>query len=99
MLSAGAVGQIVPKHGNLLVVRLVLNGMKLQQCWPGFFEAREAIIQAGGVLTEVRISGNSGWSLRRTGNGRDGSGTYSVGRRYPQGCEYSPLGDARSYVC
>jgi extracellular elastinolytic metalloproteinase len=50
-LSAGASGQLVPKHGNSLVVQLVLNGMKLQQCRPGFFEARDAIIQADQVLT------------------------------------------------
>jgi extracellular elastinolytic metalloproteinase len=41
----------VPKHGNSLIVQLVLNGMKLQQCRPGFFEARDAIIQADQVLT------------------------------------------------
>jgi len=42
---------LVPKHGNSLVVQLVLNAMKLQQCRPGFFEARDAIIQADQVLT------------------------------------------------
>jgi len=41
----------VPKHGNSLVVQLVLNGMKLQTCRPSFFEARDAIIQADQVLT------------------------------------------------
>jgi extracellular elastinolytic metalloproteinase len=41
----------VPKHGNSLMVQLVLNAMKLQQCRPGFFEARDAIIQADQVLT------------------------------------------------
>jgi extracellular elastinolytic metalloproteinase len=44
-------GQLVPKHGNSLIVQLVLNAMKLQQCRPGFFEARDAIIQADQVLT------------------------------------------------
>ena len=48
---AGAAGQLVPKHGNSLVVQLVLNGMKLQQCRPGFSEARGAIIKADQVLT------------------------------------------------
>jgi len=42
---------LVPKHGNSLVVQLVLNAMKLQPCRPSFFEARDAIIQADQVLT------------------------------------------------
>jgi extracellular elastinolytic metalloproteinase len=50
-LAAGAGGRLVPKHGNSLMVQLVLNAMKLQQCRPGFFEARDAIIQADQVLT------------------------------------------------
>ncbi|KAF8197083.1 extracellular elastinolytic metallo proteinase [Pholiota molesta] len=39
-------GPLVPKHGNSLIVQLVLNGMKLQVCRPSFFDARDAIIQA-----------------------------------------------------
>ena len=50
-LSAEAANHLVPKHGNSLMVQLVINGMKLQQCRPGFFEARDAIIQADQVLT------------------------------------------------
>ncbi|KAG5731727.1 Extracellular elastinolytic metalloproteinase [Termitomyces sp. T112] len=42
---------LVPKHGNSLMVQLVLNGMKLQTCRPSFFDARDAIIQADQVLT------------------------------------------------
>ncbi|KAF7291524.1 Extracellular metalloproteinase [Mycena kentingensis (nom. inval.)] len=42
---------LVPKHGNSLAVQLVLNGMKLQPCRPGFFEARDAIILADQELT------------------------------------------------
>jgi extracellular elastinolytic metalloproteinase len=42
---------LVPKHGNTLLVQLVLNGMKLQKCRPSFFDARDAIIQADQVLT------------------------------------------------
>ncbi|KAF9039107.1 extracellular elastinolytic metallo proteinase [Panaeolus papilionaceus] len=42
---------LVPKHGNTLMVQLVLNGMKLQACRPSFFEARDAIIQADQILT------------------------------------------------
>ncbi|KAI0028213.1 Fungalysin metallopeptidase-domain-containing protein [Vararia minispora EC-137] len=50
--TPGAVDKpLVPQHGNSLAVQLVLNGMKLQPCRPGFFEARSAIIQADQVLT------------------------------------------------
>ncbi|KAI9447207.1 extracellular elastinolytic metallo proteinase [Lactarius psammicola] len=35
----------------LVTSTLVLNGMKLQQCRPSFFDARDAIIQADQVLT------------------------------------------------
>ncbi|KAI0262120.1 Fungalysin metallopeptidase-domain-containing protein [Gloeopeniophorella convolvens] len=48
---SGAPKPLVPKHGNSLIVQLVLNGMKLQQCRPSFFDARDAIIQADQVLT------------------------------------------------
>lgn len=50
-LSAEVAGHLVPKHGNSLMVQLVLDAMKLQQCRPGFFESRDAIIQADQVLT------------------------------------------------
>jgi len=49
--SSGSPLPLVPKHGNSLMVQLVLNAMKLQQCRPGFIEARDAIIQADQVLT------------------------------------------------
>ncbi|KAF8515168.1 Fungalysin metallopeptidase-domain-containing protein [Gautieria morchelliformis] len=42
---------LVPKHGNSLMVQLVIDGMKLQPCRPGFFEARDSIIQADEILT------------------------------------------------
>ncbi|KAG8844046.1 Fungalysin/Thermolysin Extracellular metalloproteinase 5 [Tulasnella sp. 330] len=41
----------IPKHGNTLMVQLVLTGMKIQPCRPSFFDARKAIIQADEVLT------------------------------------------------
>jgi len=44
-------GQYIPKHGNSLIIQLVLNAMKLQPCRPSFFEARDAIIQADQLLT------------------------------------------------
>ncbi|KAF8530045.1 Fungalysin metallopeptidase-domain-containing protein [Hysterangium stoloniferum] len=49
--SKGVRKALIPKHGNSLMVQLVLNGMKLQPCSPGFFEARDAIIQADDILT------------------------------------------------
>ncbi|RDB21981.1 Extracellular metalloproteinase MEP [Hypsizygus marmoreus] len=49
--STGSKKPKVPKHGNSLVIQLVLNGMKLQVCRPSFFDARDAIIQADQVLT------------------------------------------------
>ncbi|KAF8634115.1 hypothetical protein AX17_004282 [Amanita inopinata Kibby_2008] len=48
--SAGN-GSRVPKHGNTLMVQLVISAMKLQPCRPSFFDARDAILQADQVLT------------------------------------------------
>ncbi|KAI9464402.1 extracellular elastinolytic metallo proteinase [Russula earlei] len=48
---SGARALLVPKHGNSLMVQLVLNAMKLQPCRPGFFEARSAIIESDRILT------------------------------------------------
>jgi len=48
-ITAG--GAPIPKHGNSLLVQLVLDGMKLQPCRPTFFTARDAIIQADEILT------------------------------------------------
>lgn len=42
---------LVPKHGNTLLLKLVVDGMKLQPCRPSFFDARDAIIQADKILT------------------------------------------------
>ncbi|KAI0699520.1 Fungalysin metallopeptidase-domain-containing protein [Cerioporus squamosus] len=42
---------LVPKHGNSLIVQLVLDGMKLQPCRPSFQDARDAIIAADKTLT------------------------------------------------
>ncbi|CUA67209.1 Extracellular metalloproteinase 4 [Rhizoctonia solani] len=44
-------GQLVPKHGNTLMLQLVITGMKLQPCRPSFFDARDAIILADKTLT------------------------------------------------
>jgi extracellular elastinolytic metalloproteinase len=40
-----------PKHGNTLVLQLVVDGMKIQPCRPTFLDARNAIIQADEILT------------------------------------------------
>lgn len=47
----GSPKPLIPKHGNTLIVQLVINGMKLQPCRPSFLEARDAIIQADQILT------------------------------------------------
>ncbi|CAE6538095.1 unnamed protein product [Rhizoctonia solani] len=44
-------GQLVPKHGNTLMLQLVITGMKLQPYCPSFFDARDAIIVADKTLT------------------------------------------------
>ncbi|SNX87772.1 related to extracellular elastinolytic metalloproteinase precursor [Melanopsichium pennsylvanicum] len=41
----------VPRHGNSLLVQIILDGMKLQPCRPSFFDARDAIVQADKHLT------------------------------------------------
>lgn len=47
----GLLNPLVPKHGNTLLLQLVINGMKMQPCDPSFFDARDAIIDADKVLT------------------------------------------------
>lgn len=44
-------GAPIPRHGNSLMLQLVVNGMKLQKCRPDFMDARNAIIQADEILT------------------------------------------------
>jgi extracellular elastinolytic metalloproteinase len=44
-------GKKVPKRGNTLIFQLVLDGMKIQPCRPGFFDARNAILEADSILT------------------------------------------------
>ncbi|KAG9119181.1 Fungalysin/Thermolysin Extracellular metalloproteinase 5 [Ceratobasidium sp. 392] len=43
--------QLVPKHGNTLMLQLVVTGMKIQPCRPTFIQARDAIIAADRVHT------------------------------------------------
>ncbi|KAF8833576.1 hypothetical protein BDN67DRAFT_705628 [Paxillus ammoniavirescens] len=49
---SGPANHLVPKHGNTLLMQLVLDGKKLQPCSPGFFDARDAIIQDDEILTQ-----------------------------------------------
>ncbi|KAG8692267.1 Fungalysin/Thermolysin Extracellular metalloproteinase 5 [Ceratobasidium sp. 395] len=51
VIHGNGVKQLVPNKGNTLALQLVVNGMKLQPCNPTFAQARDAIIQADGVLT------------------------------------------------
>ncbi|KAJ1303751.1 hypothetical protein OPQ81_008175 [Rhizoctonia solani] len=41
----------VPKHGNTLMLQLIVNGMKTHPCNPTFIQARDAIIAADQALT------------------------------------------------
>ncbi len=49
--AQGNAKPLIPKHGNSLIVQLVLDGMKLQPCRPSFLDARDAIIAADKTLT------------------------------------------------
>ena len=44
-------GAPIPKYGNTLMLQLVIDGMKLQPCYPTFLNARDAIILADRALT------------------------------------------------
>ncbi|CUS09291.1 unnamed protein product [Tuber aestivum] len=44
-------GTTIPTTGRHLAMKLVLEGMKLQPCNPTFITARDAIIDADGILT------------------------------------------------
>ncbi|KAK2464973.1 hypothetical protein APHAL10511_003049 [Amanita phalloides] len=49
--AGSATGLKVPKHGNTMMMQLVISALKLQPCRPMFFDARDAIIQADQILT------------------------------------------------
>ncbi|GBE89202.1 hypothetical protein SCP_1502100 [Sparassis crispa] len=76
---------LVLKHGNSLIVQLVLNGMKIQACRPSFLDARDAILDADEVLTggENYCDLYAGFVSRGLGpNARvDGRRALPVGRR------------------
>ncbi|KAI9459545.1 Fungalysin metallopeptidase-domain-containing protein [Boletus coccyginus] len=47
----GSPNPLAPKHGNILLLQLVINGTKMQPCSPSFFDARDVTIEADKVLT------------------------------------------------
>ena len=46
--------------GNQIMLRLVIEGMKLQPCSPGFVDGRNAIIAADARSTAASTRGRSG---------------------------------------
>ena len=42
---------LVSKHGNMLLLQLVTQGIKIQPCSPWFLNARDAILEADKHLT------------------------------------------------
>lgn len=92
---------LVPLQGNTLAVQLVINGMKLQQCRPGFFEARDAIIQADEVLTGGENFCEIWGAFAEKGLGKDakvtgktpwGGGVRTNGFTVPARCADKPPG-------
>ncbi|PWZ01897.1 hypothetical protein BCV70DRAFT_198178 [Testicularia cyperi] len=86
----------VPRHGNSLLVQLVLDGMKLQPCRPSFFDARDAIIQADKHLTGGQNKCILWKAFARRGLGTDatvigrtpwGGGKRSDGHAVPKDCK------------
>jgi extracellular elastinolytic metalloproteinase len=100
--ESGKAKRLVPKHGNTLMVQLLLDGMKLQPCRPGFFEARDAIIQADDILTggENYCTLWNGFAKRGLGvdatvTGRTpwGGGIRHDGHAVPKKCKKGHEGD------
>ncbi|WWC68087.1 uncharacterized protein I206_102006 [Kwoniella pini CBS 10737] len=96
--SVDALGKpvpLIPKHGNTLLLQLVIDGMKLQPCRPSFFDARDAIIQAdqirtGGdnycVLWDAFAEGGLGSDAELNGNTPWGGGIRVNGFKVPKKC-------------
>jgi len=86
----------IPRHGNTLALALIIDGMKIQPCRPGFFEARDAIITADKQLTgganECLIwsrFAQRGLGIDATVVGRTpwGSGIRKNGMKVPSKCQ------------
>ncbi|KAG8689399.1 Fungalysin/Thermolysin Extracellular metalloproteinase 5 [Ceratobasidium sp. 395] len=87
---------LVPKHGNTLMVQLVISAMKLQPCRPSFFDARDAIIEADKLLTGAENACDLWTAFASRGLGRDatlrggspwGGGVHSDGFKVPEECK------------
>ncbi|KAI9463859.1 Fungalysin metallopeptidase-domain-containing protein [Boletus coccyginus] len=92
---SGLPNPLVPKHGNTLLLQLVINGMKMQPCLPSFFDARAAIIDADKVLTggenvcdiwQVFAERGLGTDARLIGTTPWGGGLRENGFRVPPRC-------------
>lgn len=59
--------------GNAVALRLVLEGMKLQPCRPGFIDGRDAILQADQILYGGRFACAIKEAFRRRGMGANAS--------------------------
>lgn len=70
-------GKKIPARGNTLIFQLVLDGMKIQKCRPGFFDARDAILEADHILTggENQCEIWKGFSKRGLGPNADVKGS------------------------
>ncbi|SPO31555.1 related to extracellular elastinolytic metalloproteinase precursor [Ustilago trichophora] len=88
----------VPRHGNSLLVQLILDGMKLQPCRPSFFDARDAIVQADKHLTGGQNKCLLWKAFAKRGLGTDasvigrtpwGGGKRSDGYAVPHDCKSS----------
>jgi extracellular elastinolytic metalloproteinase len=94
-LLTGSPNPLVPKHGNTLLLQLVINGMKMQPCTPSFFDARAAIIEADKVLTGGENLCDIWEGFAERGLGQDaevvgstpwGGGVRTNGLRVPSEC-------------
>jgi hypothetical protein len=89
--------------GNIKAYQLVINGLKLQTCSPGFVDGRNAILKADSILyggihscliwnvfarRGLGISANQGSSFRRD----DGTAAYDI----PNSC--SPMSDYQLFL-
>jgi hypothetical protein len=87
--------------GNNLAVQLVMDGMKLQPCSPGFVDARDAILAADLALTEGEnecllwhafAKRGLGWSADQGSptNRADGTEAFDLPPQVPGDCNEVP---------
>ena len=76
--------------GNTLFLHLMLNGMKLQPCYPTFIQARDAFIQAEAMLTQGKYACQLWRAFAKRGLGADAqrvSKTVRNGFQLPLKCQ------------